>query len=36
MIVLNKVVGCFVFKDFWKLLSSKTKNDLDVFVLSLM
>lgn len=36
LIVLNKVVGSFVFKDFWKLLSSKTKNDLDVFVLSLI
>jgi len=36
LIVLNKVAGSFVFKDFWKLLSSKTKNDLDVFVLSLI
>jgi hypothetical protein len=35
LIVLNQVAGSFVFKDFWKLLSSKTKNDLDVFVLSL-
>jgi len=36
LIVLNKVAGSFVFKDFWKLLSPKTKNDLDVFVLSLI
>lgn len=36
LFVLNKVARSFVFKDFWKLLSSKTKNDLDVFVLSLM
>lgn len=36
LFVLNKVAGSFVFKDFWKLLSSKTKNDLDVFILSLI
>jgi len=36
LFVLNKVAGSFVFKDFWKLLSAKTKNDLDVFVLSLL
>lgn len=35
LFVLNQVAGSFVFKDFWKLLSSKTKNDLDIFVLSL-
>jgi hypothetical protein len=34
--VLNQVAGSFVFKKFWKLLSTKTKNDLDLFVISLM